>query len=142
MPNSKTHDRATIIFSPIVVGGVFWFDLELNATVTFIALYFFSSFMFNGDLDVISKPYNRWGFIKFLWIPYQKMFSHRSIWTHGILIGTTIRLFYLGVLFSPVILLDVVNLQEIFTTNLEFFIIIFLGLESGSIVHTTLDYTI
>ena len=35
-----------------------------------------------------------WGI---LWNPYSKLIPHRSIWSHGLIIGTVIRLLYMAV---------------------------------------------
>ena len=140
MPSGKVHDKTTILFSPLVIGGAIWFDLDTHQIVTLVSLYFFSGFMFNGDLDVISRPYNRWGLLKFIWKPYQSIFSHRSIWTHGLIIGTMVRLLYLSMIIIPVLYyLDINPIEYLYSKD---FLIIFLGLESGAALHTTLDYTI
>ena len=139
MPSGRTHDRATIIFSPIIIGGVLFSNLDIQNSIVLITLYFFSSFMFNGDLDIISRPYNRWGVLKFIWKPYQKLFEHRSIWTHGVIIGTIVRILYLLILLSPLIYFT--NFNIIAEMDLTTLLIIFFGLESGSALHTLLDYT-
>lgn len=56
--------------------------------------------MFNGDLDIKSRPYNRWLLFKYIWLPYRKLFNHRSIWTHGIIIGTIVRIIYFVLIVS------------------------------------------
>jgi uncharacterized metal-binding protein len=139
MPSGRTHDRATIIFSPIIIGGVLFSNLDIQNSIVLITLYFFSSFMFNGDLDIISRPYNRWSVLKFIWKPYQKLFEHRSIWTHGVIIGTIVRIIYLLILLSPLIYFT--NFNIIAEMDLTTLLIIFFGLESGSALHTLLDYT-
>jgi uncharacterized metal-binding protein len=139
MPSGRTHDRATIIFSPIIIGGVLFSNLDIQNSIVLITLYFFSSFMFNGDLDIISRPYNRWSVLKFIWKPYQKLFEHRSIWTHGVIIGTIVRILYLLILLSPLIYFT--NFNIIAEMDLTTLLIIFFGLESGSALHTLLDYT-
>ena len=94
--------------------------------------------MFNGDLDTVSKPYNRWWLFKMIWIPYQLMFTHRSIWTHGIIIGTVIRLIYICIIPLFIIYLHH-DLNIIFTLNKEILIPILIGLELGSAIHTIAD---
>jgi uncharacterized metal-binding protein len=34
--------------------------------------------------------------LRWIWLPYQKSVRHRSFWSHGFLVGTTLRLLYLG----------------------------------------------
>ena len=50
--------------------------------------------MFGPDLDTHSKQYTRWGFLCYLWYPYQAFFKHRSRWSHGLIFGTFIRVVY------------------------------------------------
>lgn len=145
MPNGKTHDKITLVTTPIVAGVGFWVtrhqnpqDLMFASILTLIitGAYFFASTMFNGDLDTNSRPYNRWFLLKMIWIPYQLLFTHRSIWTHGIIIGTVVRLIYL----SPLIILffKLFNLSwgEI---NWAYVFPILIGLELGNSVHTISD---
>jgi len=95
--------------------------------------------MFNGDLDTNSKPYNRWWVFKMIWIPYQLMFNHRSIFTHGIIIGTIIRLIYIGIL--PFLFFYFYKNLNILTEliPIRYLIISFMGLELGNTIHTLSD---
>lgn len=137
MPSGKTHDIITIISLPIV-GVISNFFIENNnLLVLFLFLYLFSSFMFNGDLDIISRPYRRWYVLRFIWVPYQKIFEHRSIWTHGILIGTIVRIIYISPLFYVISIFFSVNFFDIIGINHIF--VIFLGLELGNSIHTISD---
>jgi uncharacterized metal-binding protein len=40
--------------------------------------------------------------LKFIWLPYQKFIPHRHWLSHAPVIGSAVRLLYLGVLLSPV----------------------------------------
>jgi uncharacterized metal-binding protein len=51
--------------------------------------------MFGPDLDIYSRQYQRWGWLRWIWLPYRKSMSHRSILSHGILIGTLLRVAYI-----------------------------------------------
>lgn len=135
MPNGKTHDIITYITTPIVFLTTFYF-INLKYAIIIIISYLFSSLMFNGDLDTNSRPYNRWWILKMIWIPYQLLFTHRSVWTHGILIGTIIRILYI----SPIIILVVITLNIPFEVLVHpNFLLIFIGLEMGNLIHTLSD---
>lgn len=138
MPNGKTHDRITYITTPVV--GILSCILitDIKNIIILMFTYFFASIMFNGDLDTNSRPYNRWWILKIIWIPYQLMFGHRSIFTHGLIIGTVIRILYLGIIPFIIIWLKG-NLDIITSINLSILILIFIGLELGSAVHTISD---
>ena len=138
MPNGKTHDIITIITAPFVVEISYLITDDIKQTAIFFILFLFSSLMFNGDLDTNSRPYNRWWIFKMIWIPYQLLFTHRSIFTHGFIIGTLIRLLYLGIV-PLIVLIFKDNLQMVASINLNMFLLIFLGLETGSAIHTISD---
>jgi len=104
MPSGKTHDRITILLAvpTFVVAWGLAGSLALAAAATVAML--FGGFMFGPDLDIQSRQYTRWGVFRFLWLPYRKLFKHRSRWSHGIIFGTLIRVIY----FAGVIMLLVV----------------------------------
>jgi len=142
MPNGRVHDIITAITTPILIGGVYYLsNKNTEITTVIITAYLFSSLMFNGDLDTNSRPYNRWWLLKMIWIPYQLMFSHRSIFTHGIIIGTVVRLVYL--LIIPVLILyfngNLSAIVNLLTSNQNMVLYTIAGLELGSAVHTISD---
>ena len=137
MPSGKTHDTISIIFLPILLATLYFIGLEILPLILITVSYLFSSFMFNGDLDLPSKPYYRWSILRFIWKPYQSTFSHRSIYTHGIIIGTIIRLIYLG--FIPFMIMFLIDSDMSYLFNIKLFYI-FLGLEIGAALHTISDY--
>lgn len=59
--------------------------------------FLFGGLMFGPDLDVPSVQVRRWGALRWIWGPYQKLFRHRSPWTHGLLLGPLVRVVYLGI---------------------------------------------
>jgi uncharacterized metal-binding protein len=138
MPNGKTHDTITFIVAPVIGGLSYYLTKDIKSTAIIFATYLFASLMFNGDLDTNSRPYNRWWLLKMIWIPYQLMFDHRSIFTHGLIIGTVVRILYLGLI--PILfLLFKGNLQVIYGIPLNITILSLIGLELGSAIHTISD---
>ena len=139
MPCGKTHDKITAYTTPVVgvLSYVVTADIKIAAILMFT--YIFASMMFNGDLDTNSKPFNRWWLFKMIWIPYQLMFKHRSVFTHGIIIGTVVRLLYLGII--PFLILWAKGGFDLFQTiNVSMIITILVGLELGSAIHTISDH--
>lgn len=60
--------------------------------------YLFGGLMFGPDLDIYSRQYQRWGWLRWIWLPYRKLIGHhRSFLSHGPLIGTMVRILYLAV---------------------------------------------
>jgi uncharacterized metal-binding protein len=138
MPNCKTHDIITAVMTPVVAGVTYYVTKDIKITGIILVLYLFASLMFNGDLDIESRPYNRWLFLKFIWIPYQHMFHHRSVFTHGLVIGTIVRILYLATI-PLVILCFKHDLGIIKTISIHLALLVFIGLESGAAVHTIAD---
>jgi uncharacterized metal-binding protein len=99
MPSGKTHDAITFLFAAPVWAGVFTLTRDFSIPTIMTAAFLFGGLMFGPDLDTMSKQYVRWGTFRFLWFPYQKIFSHRSRWSHGLVFGTLFRVVYfIGIL--------------------------------------------
>jgi len=58
--------------------------------------FVFGGLMFGPDLDIYSRQFQRWGFLRWIWLPYQRSLRHRSFLSHGPIIGTTLRVIYLS----------------------------------------------
>src|SRR5918998_4671194 len=94
MPSGRTHDLITFVLTPptfLLVWGVTG-SLKLAAIVSGATV--FGGLMFGPDLDIHSRQYTRWGVFRFVWLPYKGVFRHRSRLTHGIVLGTLIRVLY------------------------------------------------
>lgn len=103
MPSGKTHLRVEIAllllcWLPLAV----WFLVEewigSNEIVAFVFAYGFSALFLSPDLDLrTSRPYLRWGLLRFLWAPYALVFRHRKL-SHHLLLGPLSRIAYLSML--------------------------------------------
>lgn len=72
------------------------FTHDLTTAMVLGGSFAFSGLMFSGDLDLKSVQYKRWGWFRWIWIPYQKMVPHRSPLSHGPVLGLATRLIYLS----------------------------------------------
>ncbi|MEL7241800.1 MAG: metal-binding protein [Cyanobacteria bacterium J06641_2] len=158
MPSGATHDRITIWALPFIAGVTFWQTHSSSTTLLIAGGFLFGGLMFGPDLDIYSIQYQRWGYFRFIWLPYQKSLRHRSFLSHGPLIGTTLRVLYLcGLITVAAIiilfiaekllnmtlswqevakhLLDIINLH---TTE---FLALFVGLELGAMSHSISDWS-
>lgn len=108
MPSVRVHDKITIIVAlplSVVAGTSAALLNNPVAPVLAIAGHLFSGFMFGPDLDCISKPYYRWGWLRYIWVPYRKMVPrHRSVFSHGPALGTSLRIAYLGIIATGLVL--------------------------------------
>ena len=158
MPSGVVHDRITIRLLPWVVGLTYCLTQSAELTLILSCGYLFSGMMFGPDLDIHSLQYKRWGIIKGIWLPYRKFFQHRSLFSHGFIIGTCIRLAYLFLIVSVVSILGVAiaqlcfgfswNWQEFARAKLHLLTrkyphettALFIGLEIGAMSHSLSDW--
>lgn len=96
MPSGRTHDRITLWILPVV--AVLTFGQTQSGILTLLVSggFLFGGLMFGPDLDIYSRQFQRWGFLRWIWIPYQKSLRHRSFLSHGPIIGTALRSLYLS----------------------------------------------
>ena len=94
MPSGRTHDFITFLLVPPTLAAAYYITGDwMVAAVTTVAMVF-GGLMFGPDLDIQSRQYARWGLLRFLWWPYRAALPHRSRLSHGILLGTWIRVIY------------------------------------------------
>jgi uncharacterized metal-binding protein len=96
MPAGRTHDQITLVSLPITVVLALLISRSPLLTLISSGGFLFSGLMFGPDLDIRSCQYRRWGWLRWIWLPYQKTLRHRSVWSHGFLIGTLLRVLYLA----------------------------------------------
>jgi uncharacterized metal-binding protein len=158
MPSGRTHDRITLWALPFIAGVTFLETHSGNLTLLVAGVFMFGGLMFGPDLDIYSRHYQRWGIFRFIWLPYQKSLRHRSFLSHGPIIGTTLRVFYLSMVVSVVVILILVVAEKLSNTtgnlhlfennfihivshyNIEF-LFLFLGLELGAMSHSLSDWS-
>jgi uncharacterized metal-binding protein len=96
MAAGLTHDRITKLCLPLVAGGSWLLTHRVELTIGLAASFLFSGLMFGPDLDIHSVQTQRWGWFQWLWQPYRKLVPHRSLLSHGPILGTLGRVLYLG----------------------------------------------
>ncbi len=157
MPSGKIHDRVTLWSLPWIVAVSLLVTRNGSLTLIIAGGFLFSGLMFGPDLDIHSIQFKRWGILSWLWLPYQKILHHRSLFSHGPVIGTTLRLIYLSSFFLLLAIFGVAlgqlfwgfhwNWQEFAVMVVRGIagkyrgeaIALFLGLESGAMSHSLSD---
>jgi uncharacterized metal-binding protein len=160
MPSGRTHDRITLISLPPLVVLTYILTRRGEWLLWFSGAYLFSGLMFGPDLDIYSLQYKRWGIIRWIWLPYQSYFKHRSFFSHGFLVGTIIRLMYLLIIILILAIFGVAIGQLIWGFNWnwrnvvensfnllknKYFgeaIVTFIGLELGAMSHSLSDHLV
>ena len=127
----------------IAVGLVLGWAAALIAAASCLA----GGLWLSPDLDTRSNALRRWGALGFLWWPYRLLIPHRSLWSHGPLLGTTARLAVLLTwclvvsmavpALSPAVLLT--TLQQLMHQHPREFIALLVGLEGSAWIHLILD---
>ncbi|MEW6491756.1 MAG: metal-binding protein [Cyanobacteriota bacterium] len=158
MPSGQTHDRITLWSLPVVTGLTLATTRSGDLALIVSGGFLFSGLMFSPDLDLKSLPFKRWGWLRWIWIPYQKAMRHRSLFSHGPLIGTVVRVLYLAVWFVVIgiLVLGVIQLfrdvpwswprfyRDVARLVIDYraeWIALFVGLELGAMIHSVSDWT-
>ena len=95
MPSGATHDRITLWMLPLITAATLILTRSSDLTLIVAGAFLFGGLMLSPDLDLRSRPYKRWGWFRWIWIPYQKRIGHRSTLSHGLIVGTVLRVVYL-----------------------------------------------
>jgi uncharacterized metal-binding protein len=97
MPSARAHDFITVVLAAPTFAAAYWLTHSIDLSIIVTGTMLFAGFMFGPDLDIESRQYARWGPFGFLWWPYKATFTHRSRLSHGILLGTAVRVLYFSV---------------------------------------------
>ncbi|AFZ59763.1 metal-binding protein [Anabaena cylindrica FACHB-243] len=158
MPSGQTHDRITIWSLPFVAGVTLVSTRSSNMTLLVAGGFMFGGLMFGPDLDIYSRQFQRWGFLRWIWLPYQKSLRHRSFLSHGPIIGTTLRVVYLTSFLAVVGILALVLFAKLGNVALNWgdvwrgvgrslflyygeFFALFVGFELGAMSHSLSDWS-
>ena len=99
MPNYGTHKKVsklaicplTFLITWLIVGGHLRLDMQTGKELYVAAIVTLGAAAGNGflapDLDTPSTPYQKWGFLKSLWLGYQILIGHRSPVSHWPILG-------------------------------------------------------
>ncbi len=163
MPKSHTHEKWALLFAMPLSYIYFKLSGNLISSIVFFVSFIFGVFMLSPDLDTKSKSYSRWGFLRFIWLPYRKIMKHRSIFSHLPFVGTLIRTSYLVISITLIVclityimlfILGIKTNQNIFLLMKNSFVMTFkvilqikrdyiiaaiLGISMGDLIHYILD---
>jgi uncharacterized metal-binding protein len=140
MASGRSHDRAITVTTPIMLAAAIASghgEVGLIAT----ASYYLAGMYLSPDLDLVSRPFKRWGFLRWLWLPYQRLIPRHRHWlSHGPVVGSLVRLLYLAAWLSPLWLLfpglQQVQWSGVTALNTMAF---FCGVELSALNHLLLD---
>ena len=148
MALGQEHDKSTkqwpAPFALII--GILW---GAQSGLISGAAFLIGGLWLSPDLDTHSRALKRWGILKGLWWPYQKAIPHRSIFSHGPFLGTTLRVSYLLTLITLLCfcikligfpeVLDNTFINELIKKYPRNFLALLLGLEASAWLHLIKD---
>jgi uncharacterized metal-binding protein len=91
MAPGRVHDRATLHLA-LPYGLLWWPWLGPAGAALAGACFLAGGLWLSPDLDTRSRALGRWGPLAGIWAPYRRLLAHRSLGSHGPLIGTALRL--------------------------------------------------
>ena len=158
MPSGYIHDRITLWSLPIVVGASVVRTQNTGLTLAIASGFLVGGLLLGPDLDTRSIHYKRWGWFRWIWLPYRHRVKHRSPLSHGPILGTTVRVCYLllWLLVLGSIVIALLNeflglgwtwtevgdrISVIFTNHWPWWIAFAIGLEVGALSHILADWT-
>jgi uncharacterized metal-binding protein len=157
MPSGRTHDRVTLWSLPVVAALTFGQTRSGLLTLIISGGFLLGGLMFGPDLDIYSRQYQRWGWFRWIWRPYQDSLRHRAFLSHGPLIGTALRMVYFGIWIAVFAILaltiaqfftDMASLRQwlilqiarSFTVYYREWLALYIGLELGAMSHSLMDW--
>ena len=105
MPGHKTHDMIGTLSIIPISGASLGLGYSLQTTIVLDIGILLGTYFLSPDLDLYSRIYRRWGILRFIWLPYQKLIKHRSWISHSGPLSGTIRFLYLLLWLLPLVYL-------------------------------------
>jgi uncharacterized metal-binding protein len=96
----------------VVTGLSLGVTTSLEVTTWVAAGFLFGGLMLGPDLDIHSIHYKRWGWLRWIWLPYRGSMKHRSPLSHAPVTGTLIRVVYLSIWVGFATLMGLTLLNE------------------------------
>jgi len=111
MPSGKTHLKLEAMILVLWTGLAIVFVLqkwiEGYQALLFLGCYIFSMLFMSPDLDLSkSDAFTRWGWLRWIWVPYARIFRHRQA-SHHPLWGPLSRILAIAMLFFAAIVVYV-----------------------------------
>ena len=146
MPSGKTHLRIELGFLGVAMGaGLLLLQrgrIGQHEILAFAVAYVLSMILLSPDLDLTrSDAYQRWGWLRWLWLPYAVLFKHRQL-SHHVLFGPLTRIAYLlGLALAASFLYMVVTRRALVLPEIPVHLLVsvLLGLYAPNLVHILSD---
>jgi uncharacterized metal-binding protein len=137
MASGRNHDRSILFATPII--GIIGVSHSLELGIIAASAHLLGGLYLSPDLDLRSAPYKRWGWLRWIWIPYQRFIPHRSPLSHAPVIGSLIRLAYLSLWLSALWVIFPGLQQVEWMITWQKAITFLVGVELSALNHLLLD---
>ena len=87
MPGDATHVKIAWGVSGFMALVMWHYEVALLTIMSAVFIFMFGAMFVSPDLDINSKPYQRWSIFKLLWAPYTLYVPHRGMLSHHIILG-------------------------------------------------------
>lgn len=87
MPGDATHVKVAWAVCALIALVMWHYDVAILTILSAIFIFMFGAMFVSPDLDIDSKPYQRWSILKVLWAPYTLYVPHRGTLSHHIILG-------------------------------------------------------
>lgn len=95
MPAGRDHNSINAWVATAVCAVGLALGADLGLIIALLAGLLLGTHYFTPDLDQTnSDPIDNWGPLKPLWLPYAWAIKHRAPASHGLILGTPIRILY------------------------------------------------
>lgn len=118
--------------------------------------FLWGGLMFGPDLDIHSVQFKRWGWFRWIWLPYRGSMRHRSPLSHSPITGTVIRIAYLLIWVGIAVFFGLALINQTFQLGLTWndigsamgrslhqyqaeWLTLCVGLEGGALSHYVAD---
>ena len=149
MASGREHEKSTQFWC-LPFGLIMTIFFDMKTGIISCLSFFLGGHFLSPDLDTKSICLSRWGIFKPIWLPYRKLIAHRSILSHGLIIGSILRILYLVIFVFVAIqilaILKIMDNQLIFNLSLDYLnknynhlIVGFIGIELSAWLHLAKD---
>lgn len=139
MASGIQHDRSIAYTTPIYALAVVWLTGSVGYGVLSAIAFLWSGLFLSPDLDIHSDPHKRWLILRWCWLPYQKLIPHRSVWSHGVGIGSQLRILYVCAWLAMFGLGE--EIVKLVTQYPEECLVFAIACEASALVHLWMDWT-
>ena len=137
MPSGRVHETVNLLALPPTL----YVLPESLPKLPFAFGYLIGTFWLTPDLDLAtSRPSQRWGILRLIWLPYAWLFPHRGL-SHRPLLGAITRVLYLAALAGlGLLLLDTLGYRLQFNFPIgQSWLSFFAGILFADFLHLSLD---